>query len=177
MSPEFVVVWLPFTVTATPRIVTEPAAAVFPDNEVAPDRLENSTKPRDVIGVVLVRVDVLNRRTVPALIPVDPTDNLDVELEIVRSPRASIRSEVVVIAPLAVIRIVPALTALLISTPLPLTSTFPPVDVSVAPVALVIAPEPERVMFPEAWIAAVGATEVPPLIVTVPADVKVPEPT
>lgn len=152
------------------------AAVIEPDTDVPAEELTSSTKPLDVIGDVLDSVDEAKSRTVPALMPVDPTDNLDVELEIVRSPRASIRSEVVVIAPLAVIRIVPALTALLISTPLPLTSTFPPVDVSVAPVPFVIAPEPERVMLPEAWIAPVGATDVPPLMVIEPAEVKVPEP-
>jgi hypothetical protein len=57
--------------------------------------------------------------------------------------------------------------------------TDPEVDVTVAldPEVVVIFPDPEMVMLPTAWIAAVGATEVPPLRVTVPADVKVPEPT
>jgi hypothetical protein len=158
-------------------IVMSLAAVIEPDTVVPADELTSSTRPLEVIGDVLVSVDEAKSRTVPALIPLDPTDNLDVELETIRSPRASIRSEVVVIAPVEINRIVPALTALLITTPLPLTSTFPPVEVSVAPVALEIEPEPESEMLPEERIAAVGATEVPPLIVTVPADVKVPEPT
>jgi hypothetical protein len=58
-------------------------------------------------------------------------------------------------------------------------ATAPVFEVTVAVEldAVVMLPEPESVMFPAAWIAAVGATEVPPLMVTVPADVKVPEPT
>ena len=57
-------------------------------------------------------------------------------------------------------------------------ATAPVLEVTVAVelVAVVMLPEPESVMFPVAWIAAVGATEVPPLMVTVPEDVKVPEP-
>jgi hypothetical protein len=57
-------------------------------------------------------------------------------------------------------------------------ATAPVFEVTVAVEldAVVMLPEPESVMFPVAWIAAVGATEVPPLMVTVPEDVKVPEP-
>jgi hypothetical protein len=56
--------------------------------------------------------------------------------------------------------------------------TEPAVEVTLAlePEVVVMFPDPENVMFPAAWIAAVGATEVPPLMVTVPEDVKVPEP-
>jgi hypothetical protein len=43
-----------------------------------------------------------------------------------------------------------------------------PAEELIAAVELVIAPEPEIVMLPVALIAPVGATEVPPLIDTVP---------
>jgi hypothetical protein len=102
---------------------------------------------------------------------------LEVVLEIVRSAPASILAVPVVTAPDATSRTVEPLTAWEISTEAPLTSTLPWVEVRVAEVELVIAVDPERDMFPAARIAAVGATEVPPLIVTVPEDVKVPEPT
>ena len=59
---------------------------------------------------------------------------------------------------------------------LDVTLTLPAVEVRVA-VALVMAPDPEITMFPDARIAAVGATEVPPLILRVPAvAVSVPAP-
>ena len=41
--------------------------------------------------------------------------------------------------------------------------------------AVVMFPDPETEMFPVAWIGPVGATVVPPLIVNVPAELKVPE--
>ena len=41
--------------------------------------------------------------------------------------------------------------------------------------AVVMFPDPETEMFPVAWIGPVGATVVPPLIVNVPAEFKVPE--
>jgi hypothetical protein len=56
------------------------------------------------------------------------------------------------------------------------TDTDPEVEVSGA-VEFEIAAEPEREMFPSALIAPVGATLVPPLIVTVPfVAVSVPAP-
>jgi hypothetical protein len=56
--------------------------------------------------------------------------------------------------------------------------TEPAVEVTLAlePEVVVMFPDPENVMFPAARISAVGATEVPPLMVTVPEEVKVPEP-
>ena len=41
--------------------------------------------------------------------------------------------------------------------------------------AVVMFPDPETEMFPVAWIVPVVATVVPPLIVNVPAEFKVPE--
>jgi hypothetical protein len=75
-------------------------------------------------------------------------------------------------APKESIRIFVALTALVIATVLPLevTETSPAVEVRVAPVRFVTAPDPESVTFPTAWIAPVGATEVPPLMEIVPAE-------
>jgi hypothetical protein len=57
-------------------------------------------------------------------------------------------------------------------------ATAPVFEVTVAVEldAVVMLPEPESVMFPVAWIAAVGATEVPPLMVMVPEEFKVPDP-
>jgi hypothetical protein len=50
--------------------------------------------------------------------------------------------------------------------PVEVTDTNPAVEVIFAldPEVVVISPDPERVMFPEAWSAPVGATEVPPVI-------------
>lgn len=60
--------------------------------------------------------------------------------------------------------------------PVEVTLTLPAVEVKVA-VALVMAPEPEIVMFPDARIAPVGATEVPPVMDTTPFEaVKEAEP-
>jgi hypothetical protein len=60
---------------------------------------------------------------------------------------------------------------------LDVTSTLEASDVRVAP-ELVIAPVPDKVTVPRARIAPVGATEDPPLMVTVPAEaVNAPEPT
>ena len=115
-------------------------------------------------------------RTVPALIPPVPVVTREVVLETIRSAPASILAVPVVTAPDATRRTVEPLTAWETSTEPPVTSTLPPVEVSVAEDAFVIAPEPERVKFPAARIAAVGATEVPPLIETVPAEVRAPEP-
>ena len=42
--------------------------------------------------------------------------------------------------------------------------------------AVVMFPDPETEMFPNACIGPVGATVVPPLIVRVPAELSVPEP-
>ena len=71
-----------------------------------------------------------------------------------------------------------ALTALVIATVLPLevTETSPAVEVRVAPVRFVKAPDPESETFPTAWIAPVGATDVPPPMVTVPAELIAPAP-
>ena len=61
--------------------------------------------------------------------------------------------------------------------PVEVTDTDPAVEVSGA-VELETAAEPESKMLPWARIAPVGATEVPPLIVTVPVEaVNAPEPT
>jgi hypothetical protein len=75
-------------------------------------------------------------------------------------------------APKESIRIFVALTALVIATVLPIevTETSPAVEVRVAPVRFVKSPDPESVTFPTAWIAPVGATEVPPLMAIVPAE-------
>jgi hypothetical protein len=57
------------------------------------------------------------------------------------------------------------------------TSTLDVRDVRVAP-ELVMAPVPDKVTVPRARITPVGATEDPPLMVTVPAEaVNAPEPT
>jgi hypothetical protein len=82
----------------------------------------------------------------------------------------------VVTAPDATSLMFVPLIALAIWTDPPVTSTFPALEVRVALDAVVIAPVPESEMFPASWIAEVGATEVPPLIVTAPAEFKVPEP-
>jgi hypothetical protein len=50
-----------------------------------------------------------------------------------------------------------------------------PVDEVIAAPEFVKFPEPEKVMFPAAWIAPPGATELPPLMESVPAEVNVPE--
>jgi hypothetical protein len=177
MFPLFVVVWLPLTLTAIPRTVRFPAAVTEPSTDVIEEVLAITTAPREVIGVVLATFCAPSIRTVPALIPPEPVVTLEVVLEIVRSAPASILAVPVVTAPDATSRTVAPLTAWEISTEAPLTSTFPPVEVSDAEVALVIAADPESKMFPCARIAPVGATEVPPLTVTVPADaVKAPEP-
>ena len=55
-----------------------------------------------------------------------------------------------------------------IFAPVEVMATEPAVDFTVAFVAVEIWPEPERVMFPVAWIAPVGATELPPEIESVP---------
>jgi hypothetical protein len=60
------------------------------------------------------------------------------------------------------------------ASPVEVIRMSPPVDVIVAPV-LVNAPEPERVMSPEACSAPVGATDVPPLMERLP-EVAVNEP-
>jgi hypothetical protein len=60
--------------------------------------------------------------------------------------------------------------------PVEVTETEPADEFSVAPV-FVIAPEPESEMFPDALMAPVGSTVVPPLIEIAPADaVSVPPP-
>jgi hypothetical protein len=55
-----------------------------------------------------------------------------------------------------------------VAVPLVVTWTLPAEDVSAAADEVVKLPEPDRVMFPVASIAPVGATVVPPLIVIVP---------
>jgi hypothetical protein len=69
------------------------------------------------------------------------------------------------------IRTTEPLTAepMLMLEPVEVTETVPELEVMVAP-ELVIAPEPEIVTLPLAKRAPVGATEVPPEIVNVPAD-------
>jgi hypothetical protein len=59
--------------------------------------------------------------------------------------------------------------------PVEVTATPPEVEFSAA-VELVIAPEPDKAIFPDAVIPPVGATVVPPLTVKVPAELIVPEP-
>jgi hypothetical protein len=59
--------------------------------------------------------------------------------------------------------------------PVEVTVTPPKVELSAA-VELVIAPEPDKAIFPDAVIPPVGATVVPPLTVKVPAELIVPEP-
>jgi len=63
------------------------------------------------------------------------------------------------------------------TVPLPdvLICTAPPEDV-IGALVLLKFPDPEIVMFPAAWIAAVGWTVVPPEMLNVPADVKDPAP-
>jgi hypothetical protein len=176
MFPLLVVVWLPLTLTAIPRTVKSPAAVTEPSTDVIEEVLAMTTAPREVIGELLATLCAPSIRTVPALIPPEPVVTREAVLEIVRSAPASILAVPVVTAPDATSRTVEPLTAWEISTEPPLTSTLPPVDVSVAEVALVIAVDPEREMFPAARIAAVGATEVPPLMVRVPAAARAPEP-
>jgi hypothetical protein len=127
-----------------------PAAVTAPVVVTPSLELVICTTPREVIVALLVTVDTPANRTVPALIPPDPIETLEVVLEIVRSAPASILAVPVVTAPDATRRTVEPLTAWEISTEPPLTSTLPPVDVSVAEVALVIAVDPEREMFPAA---------------------------
>ena len=107
-----------------------------------------------------------------------PVSIVEEELAICTSWAALTVSDEVVNAPKESTRMLVALTDLVNATAAPdeVTETSPVVDVSVAPVRFENAPDPESVMFPVACIAAVGAIDVPPLIVTVPADVKVPEP-
>ena len=64
----------------------------------------------------------------------------------------------------------------LMLAPLEVIEALPPDEVIVPEVGLEIWPEPDRVMFPEADIAPAGATVVPPLIVSVPAELRAPEP-
>ena len=62
------------------------------------------------------------------------------------------------------------------SPPVVLTSTDPPDEVRVAPVAVVICPEPRSTTLLTAWIAPVGSTVVPPEIVMLPAEESWPAP-
>lgn len=96
----------------------------------------------------LARVEVTV--TTPA-VPVTAAEVVTVEL--------ALRVAVVAAKTIAEMLIVDALEA---------TLTLPVVEVKVA-VALVMAPEPEIVMFPDARIAPVGSTEVPPLMLIRPA--------
>jgi hypothetical protein len=54
--------------------------------------------------------------------------------------------------------------------PVEVIETLEPVEVMVAPVALVIPAEPEIVIAPDAWMAPVGATDEPPVMESVPAE-------
>jgi hypothetical protein len=102
---------VPFTTTAAPLIDRFPAAEVFPETVASPDELAISRIPREVTGEELVRANELSSRTVPALIPPDPVETLEVVLEIVRSEPASILAVPVVTAPEATRRMVEPLTA------------------------------------------------------------------
>ena len=64
----------------------------------------------------------------------------------------------------------------LMFAPLEVIEALPPDEVMVPEVGFEIWPEPDRVMFPEVDIAPAGATVVPPLIVSVPAELRAPEP-
>jgi hypothetical protein len=60
--------------------------------------------------------------------------------------------------------------------PVEVIETDPAVDAISALVAVVMFPDPEIKMLPEACKAPVGATEVPPLMERVPAELRTPEP-
>ena len=62
--------------------------------------------------------------------------------------------------------------------PVEVIDTVPALEVMLAlePEDVVMFPDPETEMFPNACIGPVGATVVPPLIVRVPAELSVPEP-
>jgi hypothetical protein len=60
-----------------------PAALTVPDTVVAPDKLEISTAPLEVIGALLVIVDELVSLTVPALMAPVPELIVEFALEII----------------------------------------------------------------------------------------------
>ena len=92
-----------------------------------------------------------------------------VEVKVAAPPLAVIAAEVDN-APFALsVTVVAAVTVAetVIEEPVEVRFTFPLLELIAAP-EFVIAPDPLIATLPLAWIAAVGATEVPPLIVTVP---------
>ena len=149
----------PFSAVVNPESIdTYLLAVVVPPVVVLPEDSRKTSLPADKIPV--------------------PVSTLEFKLSISISWLALKASVPDVKAPDELIRMFVALTALVIATVLPLedTETSPAVEVRVAPVRFVNAPDPEIEMLPAAWIAPVGATEDPPPIVTVPVDVKLPEP-
>jgi hypothetical protein len=62
------------------------------------------------------------------------------------------------------------------SPPVVVISTDPPVEVSVAPVAVVIWPEPLSTRLLTDWIDPVGSTVVPPEMVMLPEEESCPAP-
>jgi hypothetical protein len=99
--------------------------------------------------------------------------------EVVAVPRASTETlfSAVVVAPIVMFppeereMLVLALRAAeVVMAPPEEVIDIAPAEEFIAAVLFVIAPEPESVMFPVAEIAPVGATLVPPLIVTTPFD-------
>ena len=134
-------------------------AVVVPPVVVLPEETKYTSLPADKIPVLVAIVEFKLSISISWLA-------LRLSVPDVKAPNESIRIFV-------------ALTALVIATVLPLdvTETSPVVEVRVAPVMFVKAPDPESDTFPTAWIAAVGAMEEPPLIVTEPEEVRVAEPT
>jgi hypothetical protein len=158
------------------RIPWEPEE-MFPFRAVVPpDSTKNSLEAVNVLPRVRFEAERINRSFPDTISPL-PVVIRDPVLEIEMSWLAPILWVPVVSAPEATSLTFVPLTAWIISTEPPLTSTFPAVEVSVADVPLVTAVDPEIERFPAASIAAVGATEVPPLMVTVPEEVKVADPT
>jgi hypothetical protein len=121
----------PFIAVVPPEIIDTSleAVVVLPSVELLADRIKRSRPDSNIPAPVVMR---------------------DVVLEIVRSWLAVSLWVPVVTAPEAISLTFVPLTAWMISTEPPLTSTFPAVEVSVAEVPFVTAEDPETVMFPVA---------------------------
>jgi hypothetical protein len=161
--------------------VIEPVADTAPEIESPPAELERATVPPAVSAPPTVpkpeelRVKFRATEKAPAAVV-----TVDVVLVREMSWLAVIASVPVPNAPDEVSRTFVALTDLVsvIVEPEDVISASPPVEIIVAFVMLVNAPVPERVIFPDALMAPVGAIEVPPVMRTVPADaVSDPAPT
>ena len=164
-------------------------------------KFPSATPPLElVVQSVIGPPEVPNNRGLAALAPLSevmrpadltrippPPELMLAFSEVMAVPRASTETVLpaVVVAPIVMFppeereTLVAAVRAAeVVTTPPEEVIDTAPAEELTAAVLFVIAPVPESVMFPVAEIAPVGATVLPPLIVTTPFDaVSAPEPT